>query len=334
MKKKRVEKWDNLKFILIYFVVLGHLVDPLTGTRLCMQKVFLWIYTFHMPTFIFVTGMLGRRNVQEKRYSQIASYLVMYLATQMISCLTGFIGSGEVKFELFESMIFPWYAFAIFVYYLVTIVLRCLDRRYVFILSVILACFAGYDNMLGDFLFLSRLVVFYPFFYAGYCMQPERLREITGQKNIRMLSVAVFAIFTGCILLFHNKLYQYRGMLTGRNSFEIVFKTDYTYAGLIRLIYYALAFILVFVLISLTPDRKTVFTWIGKNTLSVYMLHYFFIDLLDGRVQISAITQGISGKILVPSFIVLALFITIICGNPLFEKLCRKLVMVTEHIEA
>ena len=334
MKKERVEKWDNLKFILIYLVVLGHLVDPFTGTRLCMQKIFSWIYAFHMPAFIFVTGMLGKRNVQEKRYPQIASYLVMYIATQMISCLSGFIGTGEVKFELFKSMIFPWYAFAVFVYYLVTIAVRRLKKRYVFLFAVVLACFAGYDSSLGDFLFLSRLVVFYPFFYAGYCMQPERLWEIAGRKNIRVLSATVFAVFTGCVLLFHDKLYRYRGMLTGRNSFEIVLKTDYAYAGWIRLIYYILAFVLAFALISLTPNRRTAFTWIGKNTLSVYMLHYFFIDLLDGRIQMAAVTQDISGGILVPSLVVLALLITFICGNPLFEKLCRKFVMVTEHIES
>ena len=50
--------WDNLKGILIIFVLIGHFIQPYA------QLGGLWctIYLFHMPAFVFVTGFFSKRS--------------------------------------------------------------------------------------------------------------------------------------------------------------------------------------------------------------------------------------------------------------------------------
>ena len=55
--KERIVLWDNLKFILITLVVIGHLADEFTAKSDVYKSVFLFIYTFHMPLFILISGL-------------------------------------------------------------------------------------------------------------------------------------------------------------------------------------------------------------------------------------------------------------------------------------
>ena len=65
--KKRLYLYDNLKFLLIVLVVLGHLIDDSTvklfgdgggETGVPQAKVFsgafVFLYAFHMPLFLFI----------------------------------------------------------------------------------------------------------------------------------------------------------------------------------------------------------------------------------------------------------------------------------------
>ena len=49
--KERDAYFDNLKFILILLVVVGHLIEPFNGEA-AMGAIYQFIYSFHMPLFI------------------------------------------------------------------------------------------------------------------------------------------------------------------------------------------------------------------------------------------------------------------------------------------
>lgn len=54
MVEKRVEWIDMAKGIGLLFVFLGHLKTPFLAT---------WIYTFHMPLFFFLSGLVYNHSV-------------------------------------------------------------------------------------------------------------------------------------------------------------------------------------------------------------------------------------------------------------------------------
>ena len=62
----RESYWDNLKFILIYCVVLGHCLGCCTTSGL---SVALWdfVYLFHIPLFVFISGRFS--NIQSNNYN-------------------------------------------------------------------------------------------------------------------------------------------------------------------------------------------------------------------------------------------------------------------------
>ena len=64
MEKKRIYKYDNLKFLLIILVIVGHMIDFFNGYKqyddLFMIRTF--IYSVHMPAFIFLSGLFYKEK--------------------------------------------------------------------------------------------------------------------------------------------------------------------------------------------------------------------------------------------------------------------------------
>lgn len=58
--KGRNLKLDNAKGILITLVVIGHMLLPIQGTTRGVTNFFYMIYAFHMPAFVFISGLLAQ----------------------------------------------------------------------------------------------------------------------------------------------------------------------------------------------------------------------------------------------------------------------------------
>ena len=65
--------------------------------------------------------------------------------------------------------------FAMAMFTAVSYFLRDFNTFTLFILFTLLACFAGYDESLGNFLYLSRFIVFYPFYLLGQITNKEKI---------------------------------------------------------------------------------------------------------------------------------------------------------------
>lgn len=65
--KDRDYFFDNARAILIFLVVLGHLLQPYTSEDKFLQALYLLIYSFHMPTFLFISGYFAK-NLDKPNY--------------------------------------------------------------------------------------------------------------------------------------------------------------------------------------------------------------------------------------------------------------------------
>ena len=104
---QRIEKWDILKFGLILFVVLGHIADGYTGDSEVMRSLYLFIYVFHMPLFIFISGLFSKRTVDELPAGKIIGYLLIYLFSKILYGLYCIIDSGRFRFSFLSTGGFP-----------------------------------------------------------------------------------------------------------------------------------------------------------------------------------------------------------------------------------
>ena len=180
---ERIEKWDILKAGLIFFVVLGHIADCYTDQSEIMRSVYLFIYIFHMPLFIFISGLFSKRTVDELPADKIIGYLLVYLFSKILFGLYNVIDIGRFRFSFLSSGGFPWFMFAIAVLPVIVHFLKRVKPSFVISVSLVISLLAGYDSKVGDLFSLSRILVFFPFYYLGYILKPETLQDLTKQTE-------------------------------------------------------------------------------------------------------------------------------------------------------
>ncbi|MNW30622.1 Acyltransferase family protein [compost metagenome] len=74
--KPRDAYFDNLKWLLVLLVVVGHLIEPLPNNT-ALQPLYLTIYTFHIPLFVMVSGYFSKQLDNSKYTTRVISQLVV-----------------------------------------------------------------------------------------------------------------------------------------------------------------------------------------------------------------------------------------------------------------
>lgn len=325
MKKEisaRLEKWDILKFILIFLVVLGHIADFSTRSNEYMRTLYLAIYTFHMPLFIFVSGLFAKKTVNEKKKDKIFSYLVLYFVLKFINFLYFWISAGKASFSVFTETGLPWFMLALFAHSLITIAVRDFSPKYIMVISVLIACLAGYDKNINSFLALSRIIVFFPFYYAGYLFDAKKIEAHCRKILPKILSVIILMAFVLFAVFFGERYYWLRPLVTGANPFASL-NTCADFGFLIRLGYYAVAAVLCYAVIVLTPSKTPlgIAAKIGKRTLPVYAFHYIILYILYYDIGIQPMLENLSPIHWEWFSLPLALAVTLVSANGLFNKI-------------
>src|SRR5699024_11223405 len=77
--------FDNAKLLLIFFVVFGHMIQPFIDDSVYVGTFYTWLYTFHMPAFIFLAGFYAKgKNSLDFILSLAKKLLIPYLIFQAI----------------------------------------------------------------------------------------------------------------------------------------------------------------------------------------------------------------------------------------------------------
>ena len=84
---KRIALWDNLKLFLIFLVVLGHLSFDYFDSSQMFRTISMVIYTFHMPAFVFVSGLFCKRSVNSDSppIKRFFSFMMLYLFARILN---------------------------------------------------------------------------------------------------------------------------------------------------------------------------------------------------------------------------------------------------------
>ncbi|MCD8007526.1 MAG: acyltransferase family protein [Clostridiales bacterium] len=275
----RLAKWDNLKALLIFLVVFAHLFWRVNSVHPIMAGVFFFIYLFHMPAFIFVSGLFSKSAVKKRNYDRVFSFLLVYLVTKFLIWFVQLLLEEDLVNEmpyinLFREGGVAWYGLAMCIFLLMTMFLERYRTPCLMVLFIALGCLAGYCKDVGSLLSLSRVLVFYPFFLAGYVLSPEQILRVTEHWYSRLLSAAVLATACWLCLQYREELTPYTEFIKGKTNFSELEELA-PYGGLYRLAFYAVAFLLTFCLIAVIPNcHIPVVSTVGQRTLSVYMFHY------------------------------------------------------------
>lgn len=285
---QRIQKWDILKAILIFLVVLGHLVDYYTENNAFARSLYLFIYTFHMPLFIFISGIFSKSLVEQKRYDRVFGYFAVYVFDMLLRIL---LFHGKLN-DLFSTTAASWYMLTMIFCSLATMFLQRFSSAYVLCFAVVFACFFGYHVADGDFLAVSRSIVFFPFYFLGYICDREKLQNFCNGKLKKFAAVILLAVLAVVAFVLIDQVYWLRPLLTAHTPYRVLGTVSSQYGFFIRLAYYLVAALAGLCVIILTPNTTKVplVTKIGQRTLSIfvfqeiltYVYSRFIKDWLEG----------------------------------------------------
>lgn len=306
---------DNSKDLLIFLVVLGHSLEFIRKDYEVARLLYVFIYEFHMPVFVFISGYLSK-NVEKGRRNAVRNFLTPFLLFNIIWNLITLAGPlflrgkftklpSEQAFSFFTPGWALWYIFAMFLWKI--LLPDLLKFKNIFILSIIAGIFVKLSGEFGSYMALSRTITFAPFFLAGYYSSEEKLKRFRKFTRFNILnkvpSILILIIGVLIALIFVNY----------SNIADEFFWADRSYSNfnieiftgiLLYISVYIIGFAFVYVFINLMPENQTFLSKIGKNTLSVYFLHTYFIGSILGLTSLMSSNYGKLLALIVGSLIV------------------------------
>ncbi|MCR2032658.1 acyltransferase family protein [Anaerofustis stercorihominis] len=317
-KDKRIYLWDNLKFVLIFLVVLGHFVAVYYKKENMdyIRGIYSFIYFFHMPLFIFITGLFSKKSINSYKfpYKKVISYIILGYFLSFYDNFIRFLLNKDVNFNLLGSSGIIWFLFVIAIFFTITYFLKCVNIKYLFVFSILMGLFVGYDKNIGDYLYIMRSVVFYPFFLAGYYLDPTQIIDKVKNKKYHIISFICILAFIFICVKFPNQMFQFRKLFLGKYPYYNGINIYY------RFIYYISVFIFISMVISITPNRYIKgFTQYGSRTLQVYFLHRPMITFVI-NLGFGTFLMNFCGKFWMIPYFICAIILTYVLSIKFFER--------------
>lgn len=267
--KKRVHFWDNYKGILIFLVVLGHFIysyaKNLSGSL--AHDIYFFIYSFHMPAFIFCSGYFSKSEHSRSKESLVKLFVYyVFFNTLMLFFDYFYVGSSI-------NMLSPYYSYW---YILSLIAWRALvgkvgNIKGIVLLSVFISLLLGYSKEFTNLLSLRRTVAFFPFFLAGYQLDVQKVEQfLTKRKPWHMFlsGVLVLAVAVVCFKIVDHSELTSSATLMGTYSKTSTLEH--------RLLIFSVSIAAIIGMFLTVPNcRIPILGKIGKNSLLIYLVHRF-----------------------------------------------------------
>ncbi|TXL66589.1 hypothetical protein FHP05_04170 [Cerasibacillus terrae] len=272
---ERYAYFDNVKVLLIFLVVFGHIIQPFTDSSSGIQTLYTWMYTFHMPAFIFLAGFFAKGSGSITYIKKLAKKLLIpYLIFQAIYTIYYFVIGKEDW--LMDSIFYPhwslWFLFSLFCWHILLIIFKRIPPVYGILIAILIGLSVGYIGKIGHTFSLSRTFVFLPFFLIGFWLSKDHLMKIKG-KAVQVISIG---ILIGAAIVIHYAPDINSGWLLASKSYSDLGSPEY--GGFARFFIYITSSIMVISVLSLVPTKRFKWTHIGSQTTYVYLLHGFFIQ--------------------------------------------------------
>ena len=278
--KPHIFKFDNVKVLTITLVIIGSFAEEFTARSDMFQSLFVFVYSFHAPLFIFLSGLFQKQYKDGAKLNtqRISCYLVLgFILKLMIYFLRIFKGDDN-GLDMLGGASMEWYLFVLSMYMVTMYLLRRVNRYVMLSISIVLGVVAGFLP-LGDTLYLMRYFVFLPFYVAGYYLTPMQVRRFSHRLNVKLAGIAFMFIYF--VLCFRQRelLYPFRMLFTGRNPYSIIPIEGCTFYH--RLLCYGISAVLIISVMAIIPNVKVpVLTSMGKNIAGAYFWHYPIVLIL------------------------------------------------------
>ncbi|GAA0927502.1 acyltransferase family protein [Nonomuraea longicatena] len=267
-KKKRDPYLDNVKFVLIALVVVGHSLVPTLNTA-SSRALYVFIYMFHMPLFVLISGYLSRNfwNSNAKTNKLVDTFVIPYVIVEL-----GYAGlrtalGQKWSLTIIDPAWLNWYLLALLFWRLSAPVWK--RMRYPIPVSIAIYLFAGYSQISGDFS-MDRFFGLMPFFVIGLVMQPEHF-ELLNRLWIKIVS-AVTLVAAAAVSIFVAIKDPSLKPFYFKHSYQDMDLSWWMGLG-VRSGLLVCSLAMCFAVLALVPRGDTWYSDLGTRTLYAYLLH-------------------------------------------------------------
>lgn len=265
-----------IKGFLILLVVFGHFGQtignvPPENISFLFQGFILFIYSFHMPLFVFVSGYLSR-NLEKRRSRAFADLIIPYLVFQCFCgvCILILTKSGEVFSNIFVPQMGAWYLLALFIWRM--LLPEMLKIKYVMVYAVIISIITCCFTEIGTTMALKKVLGFMVFFLMGYYANQFGIGRLKVMPvwTARILLLIELAVFVVTTYIFH----WYEVVLSIFT--RVAMATDFS-RWYIAVLIYAGTFVLTSItgvlVLNALPDKNKFYEYQGSDTMPMYISH-------------------------------------------------------------
>ncbi|WP_273212125.1 acyltransferase family protein [Runella zeae] len=273
MNKVKIQWIDILKGIGIILVVLGH-----TGIPWFFSK---WIYSFHMPLFFFVSGVLfipDKYKCLTFIVRKLRTLLIPYLFFSLINFfLANFLKISNFELSLAE-LFFGWNGLALWfvpVLFVIEILYYTINAFFknnaLVLFVVVLFCLIGYLFYVKNIYFPYKMNVVFcglTFFYIGNISSKFLIAK---SYNWKLYDLMIFSIFFFVISIFCSFFSITKLDMAYNQVGNLFFSIPLAFAGI--LFVYFLSIIVSF----FSKKISKVLIYLGRNTFIILSLHQIII---------------------------------------------------------
>jgi fucose 4-O-acetylase-like acetyltransferase len=257
---------------LIILVVIGH-----SWTLLPKNLVDDWLYDFlyswHIPAFVIVTGYLSRsfEYTRTRMWNLVTTVAVPYVIFEGVYALFRHEVGGVTFERLWANPHWPmWYLSAMFFWRLMTPIFKRMPAKVV--VSVVISLLAGlYAN---DILDNARIFGLLPFFVLGLKMHDGHWNMLRTRRA-RWYGFAVLGVLL-VLAWFSSQGWIESEWLYYRTRYDSL-EPDDMRAITIRMTLLIVGLCGSFAFYAVVPRTRTWFSALGSATLVVYLFHGFVI---------------------------------------------------------
>lgn len=272
---------DNIKFILILLVVIGHFIEPYILLNEYIYFMYFFIYSFHMPLFAFVSGIFSKKI---ESFYQVKKSLLQIVKLQLFY---GFIIGifilidptnmsyfqsevSDVTILSFVKLVFTpiwllWYLLALLIW---RILLRFFKPNLKFLfLSFVFYILIGFGKNIEGVFALHRALTFFVYFMIAQIINPSILLLYRKKLNFSPL----FLVFTIPIFYIFTKNINVEFLYFSSDYFSLF--ENIFYAIILKIIFFLWTIYISFTLLCLISTKEKFYSKYGSSSFNTYIGH-------------------------------------------------------------
>ena len=165
------------------------------------------------------------------------------------------------------------------------------------VLAILAGILIGFSNMENHFLTIPRAVVYFPFYLAGTSFDRELLNK--WRKSKKTIALTILFILIIALALTFVGLQRIAPMQVFYGRYNYISMKQGIIEGVIwRILLYVIGFLMTFSFMTLIPEKKLAFSYIGTRTMAIYLFHGLTYTYLEQCTKLLNNINNIFGTIL------------------------------------